>query len=123
MRLNFFTVRTKRLTILKSRNFMEKIEYFETRKGDYVDTYGDKKVADPYQWLEDPGISKFSEFCFLLLLLTISDSEETKKWVTDQIALTTKYIDGLDVRTAVAKRFRSFYNISNTRDLNLFAFN
>jgi len=72
---------------------MEKIEYFETRKGDYVDTYGDKKVADPYQWLEDP------------------DSEETKKWVTDQINLTTKYIDSeLVVRKDVAKRMTELYD-------------
>jgi hypothetical protein len=36
--------------------YMEKIEYFETRKGEEVDTYGSKTVPDPYKWLEDPGI-------------------------------------------------------------------
>jgi prolyl oligopeptidase len=72
---------------------MEKIEYFETRKGDYIDTYGDNKVEDPYQWLEDP------------------DSEETKKWVTDQITLTSKYIDSaLTVRKDVAQRMTELYN-------------
>jgi hypothetical protein len=35
------------------------MQYFETRKSDHVDTYGDKKVADPYQWLEDPGLLLF----------------------------------------------------------------
>lgn len=57
---SFFTA--KRPRIFTKRLYMQKIEYFETRKGDYVDTYGDVKVADPYQWLEDPGLNSSNYF-------------------------------------------------------------
>ena len=53
---------------------MPSFVYPPARRGDVVDEYHGRKVADPYRWLEDP------------------DSEETTKWVEAQNELTDAYV-------------------------------
>jgi len=46
---------------------MSQFVYPETRRDDTIlGTYGTEKVADPYQWLEDPD-SEETQVCALLL--------------------------------------------------------
>lgn len=50
--------------------------YPSARKGNLVETIHGLKIADPYRWLEDV------------------ESEETKKFVQEQQALTDSYLKG-----------------------------
>jgi prolyl oligopeptidase len=52
----------------------------ESRRDETVDVLHDRKIADPYRWLEDP------------------DSEETRTWVQAQNAYSRAYLDGLATR-------------------------
>jgi prolyl oligopeptidase len=68
------------------------LKYPVTRKVKQIDTYGTKKVEDPYRWLED------------------DHSEETKKWVEAQNMLTQKYLGKIPHRDAFFKRIEETYN-------------
>ncbi len=69
-----------------------KFNYPKTRKVDTVDTYFGIKVPDPYRWLED------------------DNSDSTKKWVTEENALTQDYISKIPFRNKIADRLRKIWN-------------
>ena len=70
----------------------DKILYPVTKKVDQVDDYFGTKVADPYRWLEDDR------------------SEETKKWVQAQNAVTFDYLKKIPFRDVLHKRLTEIYN-------------
>ena len=67
------------------------MEYPFTKKVDVVDDYHGIKVSDPYRWLEDPN------------------SNETKDWMSEQIALTNQYFSKIPmfgkIKETVTKAF------------------
>lgn len=64
-----------------------KIEYPSIRRDEnHIDSYHGKNVADPYFWLEDP------------------DSEETKKFVEQQNAISNEYLNGCSVKEKFSER-------------------
>lgn len=66
--------------------------YPQTRKVDQVDTYFGTKVADPYRWLENDL------------------SEETKKWVKEQNAVTNAFLDQIPYRLGIKGRLAQLWN-------------
>lgn len=68
------------------------LQYPLTKKVDTVDTYFGTKVADPYRWLED------------------DKSEETKKWVVAQNAVTHSYLDKIPYRKQFQEAIEKVYN-------------
>lgn len=62
-----------------------KIEYPNTRKGDAVDTYFGKRIADPYRWLEDDR------------------SAETEAWVKAENKVTQAYLKQIPYRDKIEK--------------------
>ena len=73
-------------------NAQDKILYPETRKGNVVDDYFGKKIADPYRWLED------------------DNSEETMAWVRQQNAVTNEYLKRIPYREKIYKRLSNLWN-------------
>jgi prolyl oligopeptidase len=72
---------------------MSQFVYPDTRRDDTVfDTYGTEKVADPYQWLEDP------------------DSEETQAWVAGQNKVTDAFLGSIPIRNKIKERMTELYN-------------
>lgn len=69
-----------------------KIEYPTTTKGDVVDTYFGKQVADPYRWLEDDR------------------SAETEAWVATQNETTQAYLQTVPYRDKIADVVRNLLN-------------
>ncbi|XP_052763088.1 prolyl endopeptidase-like [Mya arenaria] len=66
---------------------MSKFSYPAAKRDDtVVNEYGDQKIPDPYQWLEDP------------------DSEETRAFVDAQNAVSRPYIEACPVRTKLQQR-------------------
>ncbi|WP_374188949.1 prolyl oligopeptidase family serine peptidase [Thalassotalea euphylliae] len=63
-----------------------------TRKGEVVDTYFGKDVADPYRWLEDDR------------------SEETGAWVKTQNQVTFNYLDRIPYREQLKERLADLWN-------------
>lgn len=70
----------------------EKIIYPQTKKVEVVDDYFGTKVADPYRWLED------------------DNSEETKKWVTEQNKVTFAFLGKIPYREKIRQRLKDIYN-------------
>ena len=69
-------------------------EYPKVRRDDdHVDVYHEAKVKDPYVWLEDP------------------DSEETKKFVEDQNAVTMPFLQSCKVKDKFYERLISFIRL------------
>src|SRR5690554_6635554 len=68
------------------------LTYPETRKGDVVDTYFGRQVADPYRWLEDDR------------------SAETGEWVKAQNELTFSYLEQIPYRSAIRERLQDSWN-------------
>src|SRR5579864_628178 len=68
------------------------LRYPSSRKGDTVDTYFGTKVADPDRWMED------------------LNSQELKRWVDAENAITFKYLDALPARDAFKKRITQLYD-------------
>lgn len=68
-------------------------EYPKVRRDDdHVDVYHEAKVKDPYVWLEDP------------------DSEETKKFVEDQNAVTMPFLQSCKVKDKFYERMKDLWN-------------
>lgn len=67
-------------------------KYPETRKGNTVDTFFGKQVADPYRWLEDDM------------------SEDTKDWVQKENELTNSYLGQIPFRDNIKKRLTELWN-------------
>lgn len=67
-------------------------KYPETRKGNTVDTFFGKQVADPYRWLEDDM------------------SDDTKDWVNRQNELTNSYLGQIPFRDNIKKRLTELWN-------------
>src|SRR6476620_10672670 len=68
------------------------IRYPETRKGDQVDDYFGRKVADPYRWLED------------------DNSAETAAWVEAQNKVTFDYLAKIPARESLKARLTTLWN-------------
>lgn len=68
------------------------LTYPETRKGDVVDTYFGRQIADPYRWLEDDR------------------SAETGAWVKAQNELTFSYLEQIPYRSAIRERLQDSWN-------------
>ncbi len=77
----------------KNSQEAQKMDYPETTRQDVVDTLHGVQVADPYRWLEDV------------------ESEEVQAWMNTQQAFTQKYLDGLEGRDWLTKRFTELYYI------------
>jgi len=69
-----------------------KIQYPETHKGDVVDKYFGKEVADPYRWLEDDR------------------STETKNWVIAENKVTNEYLSKIPFRKKIHDRLEKLWN-------------
>ncbi|MEM1144526.1 MAG: prolyl oligopeptidase family serine peptidase [Pseudomonadota bacterium] len=61
------------------------VQYPETRRGEVVDEYFGRSVADPYRWLEDDR------------------SDETAAWVTAQNQVTQDYLNNIPYRGSIAE--------------------
>ncbi len=70
----------------------QKLPYPDTRRGDQVDTYFGRQVADPYRWLED------------------ENAAETARWVDAENKVTFAYLDAIPFRRAVRSRLEQLYN-------------
>lgn len=68
------------------------MKYPFTKKVDVVDDYHSIKVADPYRWLEDPN------------------SEETKDWLSGQVALTNQYFSKIPMLRKIKEMVRKAYD-------------
>ena len=68
------------------------LTYPETRKGDVVDTYFGRQVADPYRWLEDDR------------------SAETGAWVKAQNELTFSYLEQIPYRDYIRAQLQDSWN-------------
>ena len=69
-----------------------KINYPETATDETVDNYFGKDVADPYRWLED------------------DNSEETKKWVTEQNIVTENFLNQIPYRDKIKERLTKLWD-------------
>ncbi len=69
-----------------------KLEYPKSPRGDTVDDYHGRKVADPYRWLEEP------------------DSDETKAWVAAQNKLTEHFLSQIPERKTIRARLEKLWN-------------
>jgi prolyl oligopeptidase len=68
------------------------LAYPQARRSDHVDNYFGTSVPDPYRWLEDV------------------DSPETKAWVTEENALTARYLAAIPERAKIAERLKVLWN-------------
>lgn len=68
------------------------IHYPVTKKVDQSDNYHGTIVSDPYRWLEN------------------DTSDETKKWVSQQNAVTFEYLNAIPFRDSISKRLKALYN-------------
>jgi prolyl oligopeptidase len=66
--------------------------YPAARRGDQVDDYHGRQVADPYRWLED------------------TDSAETRAWIEAENKLTFDYLKAIPARAAIHDRLTKLWN-------------
>lgn len=69
-----------------------RLNYPLSVKGDTIDTYFGRPVADPYRWLED------------------DQSEQTKAWVEAQNKVTSDYLSTIPYRQQIHKRLTDIWN-------------
>jgi prolyl oligopeptidase len=70
------------------------IKYPQTRHGDKVDVYHGTRVADPFRWLEDD----------------VRESNEVRKWVEAENAVTFGYLEKIPERERIKKRLTDLWN-------------
>jgi prolyl oligopeptidase len=68
------------------------LDYPQTRKGEVVDDFFGRKVADPYRWLED------------------DNSVETKAWVTAQNRVTFGFLEAIPERKRLTDRITKLWD-------------
>ena len=68
------------------------LRYPPTRRGEQVDDYHGRTIADPYRWLEDVS------------------SPETLAWITAQNELTTSYLEKIPQRKQLEERLAELWN-------------
>jgi len=68
------------------------IKYPQPHTANAADDYFGTKVADPYRWMEDLS------------------SPELKKWIDQENAVTSKYLDALPVRDALKNRISTLWD-------------
>jgi prolyl oligopeptidase len=68
------------------------ITYPPARRGDQVDNYHGRQVADPYRWLEE------------------TDSPETRAWIEAENQLTFDYLKAIPARAAIHDRLTRLWN-------------
>ena len=79
----------------KKTNVNEKgliTQYPITKKDNVYDSYFDKKIEDPYRWLEDDR------------------SPETEKWVIEQNKITNNYLSLIPYRDSLKDRVKNLWN-------------
>jgi prolyl oligopeptidase len=69
-----------------------KLEYPQTSKGEVVDEYHGKTVADPYRWLE------------------VDTAEDVKDWVEAENKVTYGYLEQIPFREAIRERLENLLN-------------
>ncbi|NOZ95561.1 MAG: S9 family peptidase [Acidobacteria bacterium] len=69
-----------------------KLHYPAARIDSVVDEYNGVRVADPYRWLED------------------TDSQETRRWIEAENALTSSYLKSIPARTLIHERLEKLWN-------------
>jgi prolyl oligopeptidase len=69
-----------------------KLEYPQTSKGEVVDEYHGKTVADPYRWLE------------------VDTAEDVKDWVEAENKVTHGYLEQIPFREAIRERLENLLN-------------
>lgn len=69
-----------------------KIEYPSAKKVDTVDNYFGNEIADPYRWLEN------------------LDSDDTKKWVDEQVKVTEGYLSSIPYREKIKNRLTELWD-------------
>ena len=74
----------------------QKLTYPPSKRGDVVDTYHGRKIADPFRWLED------------------ADSPETKAWVDAQAAFTESELAKLPMRQHFKDRITKLWDYPKT---------
>ena len=72
--------------------YSQTVNYPQTKKIEFTDTYHGVKVPDPYRWLED------------------DNSAETKEWVKAQNLVTRTYIDAIPFRNKIRERLEKLWN-------------
>ena len=84
------------LAIVINSSFAQKankgIKYPSSKKQNVIDMFYGTKVVDPYRWLED------------------GQSDQTKKWITEQNELTQSYIKKISFREKINKRLNKLWN-------------
>ena len=72
--------------------YSQTVNYPQTKKIEFADTYHGIKVPDPYRWLED------------------DNSAETKEWVKAENAVTHAYLDAIPFRNKIRERLEKIWN-------------
>src|SRR5207302_234321 len=73
------------------------IRYPASARSDQTDDYHGTRVADPYRWLEEGG------------------SPETRAWINEQNAVTSKYLKALPEREAIRARLTQLIDYARYR--------
>ncbi len=76
------------ISCMKTENY----KYPEAKKVDHIDEYFGKKISDPYRWLED------------------TNSDDTKKWVSEEVNFTEEYLSNISFRKDIKKRLTKLWN-------------
>ena len=68
------------------------LDYPNTKKIEFSDTYFDKEIKDPYRWLEDDL------------------SEETESWVIEQNKITFDYLDQISFKRKIERKIEDLWD-------------
>ena len=68
------------------------VDYPETRRGDTVDEYHGRAIADPYRWMED------------------LESPDIRRWIDEQNLVTERYLQTLPLRAHFRDRITALWD-------------